>query len=249
MTGEALLKEVSDPYNRRARLYPGFTVTLPISVLAVVLFTTKPAWWSAVVLLLGASGASYFGAQLVRTAGRRKEQALWASWGGAPTTQLLRFRGAQNVVTVQRQHDQLARLLPDLSTPDEAAELVDPELADKHYETAIRALRERTRDTVRFARVFDELCQYGFRRNLWGCRRIGLWLAAFGLAATVALGVLRATDLLAVSVLGLTVAASVDTLLLLALSFVVRPEWVREMAESYAERLLGSLEILLTREP
>ena len=29
---------------------------------------------------------------LVRAAGRRLEPALWASWGGAPTTRRLRFR-------------------------------------------------------------------------------------------------------------------------------------------------------------
>src|SRR6266516_4336553 len=115
MVAAQFLKDVSDPYNRRARVFPGFIVTLPISVLVVVLVTTKPAWWSGLVLLLGASGASYFGTQLVRSAGRGREQALWASWGGAPTTQLLRFRGAQNRVAVKRRHDQLARLFPDLS--------------------------------------------------------------------------------------------------------------------------------------
>src|SRR6266496_2866271 len=166
------IKDVSDPYYRRARLFPGFLVTLPISMLAVVMFTTRPAWWSAAVVLFGASGVSYFGAQLVRRAGRRKEPALWASWGGAPTTQLLRFRGASNRVAVRRRHEQLARVFPDMAVPDEAEESRDLQAADEHYETAIKALIERTRDPVRFARVFDENCQYGFRRNLWGCRSI-----------------------------------------------------------------------------
>ncbi len=199
MVAAQFLKDVSDPYNRRARVFPGFIVTLPISVLVVVLVTTKPAWWSGLVLLLGASGASYFGTQLVRSAGRGREQALWASWGGAPTTQLLRFRGAQNRVAVKRRHDQLARLFPDLPLPDEAMEAADPRLADEHYETATRALISRTRDRAKFERVFDELCQYGFRRNLWGCRGVGLWLAAVALAATLVLGVLSALHVLDLS--------------------------------------------------
>ncbi len=241
-----LLKEVSDPYNRRARVFPGFIVTLPISILAVVLVTTRPAWWSAVVMVLGASGASYFGAQLVRSAGRSKEQSLWESWRGAPTTQLLRFQGASNRVAVKRRHDQLARLFPDLPIPDQSTEAADPQLADEHYEAAVRALIERTRDRTRFDRVFDELCQYGFRRNLWGCRTVGLRLSALGLVATIVLGTLSKLNVLDASVLGLAVAAGVDILLLLTLAFAVRPEWVRESAEAYAERLLGSLETLLT---
>lgn len=56
-----LLRDLADPYSRRARLYPGLIVTLPISILTIVLVTTKPAWWSAAVVLLGASGLSYFG--------------------------------------------------------------------------------------------------------------------------------------------------------------------------------------------
>jgi hypothetical protein len=248
MKAAGFLNEVSDPYDRRARLFPGFIVMLPVSVLAVVLVTTRPAWWSGVVLVFGASGASYYGMQLVRSAGRSKEQALWASWGGAPTTQLLRFRGALNRVAVKRRHEQLARLFPDLPIPDEASESADPQLADEHYEAAVRALIERTRDKTRFERVFDELCQYGFRRNLWGCRSIALWLAALGLAAVAALGVFRALGILDVSELGLAFAAGVDILLLVTLAFVVRSEWVREAAEAYAQRLLGSLEILLASE-
>lgn len=248
MAVSSFLSDVSDSYHRRARLFPGFTTTLPVSLLAVVLVTTKPAWWSAVVLVLGASGVSYFGAQLVRTAGKSKEQQLWASWGGPPTTQMLRFDGARNRIEVQRRYEQLAGLFPDVPLPDEEEERADPRLADERYETVVHALIERTRDPAEFPRIFDELCQYGFRRNLWGCRRFGLWLAILGLGATAALGVVRGFDLLNVSILGLSASAVVDALLLLALALVVRPGWVREVAEAYAQRLMGGLETLAQDE-
>jgi hypothetical protein len=244
MVFNTLFRDLTDPYNRRARLYPGLIITLPISILTIVLITTKPAWWSAVVVLLGASGFSYFGGQLVRGAGRGKQAALWASWGGAPTTQLLRFRNAPNRVAVQRRHDQFARVFPDLVLPDEASESTDPRAADDYYETAIQALRERTRDHQRFDRVFDENCQYGFRRNLWGCRVIGMWLALAGLAVTAGLGGLDASGVLKISTLGLALSGAVDLILLAMLTAVVRPEWVREQGEAYAERLLASLEVL-----
>jgi len=240
----AFFKDLSDPYSRRARLYPGLIVTLPISILTIVLITTKPAWWSAAVVLFGVSGVSYFGSQLVRSAGRRKQAGLWASWGGAPTTQILRFRGASNRVAVQRRHTQLRRIFPDLVIPDEASETVDPDSADQHYETAVQALIERTRDPQRFDRVFDENCQYGFRRNLWGCRTVALWLAGAGVAVTGGLGALQASNVVNISILGLGVSGGVDVLLVILLSAVVRSAWVREAGEAYADRLMGSLEVL-----
>jgi hypothetical protein len=244
MNFPAIFKEVSDPYNRRARLFPGLIITLPVSVLTIILVTTKPTWWSAVVAVFGASGLSYLGAQLVRSAGRSKQAALWGSWGGAPTTQLLRYRNAPNRVAVQRRHDQFARVFPDLRVPDQIAESADPRLADEHYETAIQALIERTRDPQRFDRVFDENCQYGFRRNLWGCRTIGLWLAVAGLAVTAVLGGLDASRVLNISILGLALSGGVDLILLIVLTAIVRPDWVREAGDAYAERLLASLEVL-----
>jgi hypothetical protein len=239
-----LFKEVSDPYSRRARVYPGVIVTLPLSLLTVVLITTKPAWWSAVALLLSLGGTGYFGAQLVRSAGRSKERALWASWGGPPTTQMLRFQGATNRVAVQRRHVQFDRVLPDLQLPDEAAELANPEAANQHYEAATRALIERTRDKQQYDRVFDELCQYGFRRNLWGCRRIGLGTADLGLGLTALLALADLVHAFHVSMVGLAASAITNVLLLMAFALMVNTSWVREAAEAYAQALLASLEQL-----
>jgi hypothetical protein len=242
------LKDVSDTYSRRARVYPGIIVTLPVSLLAVVLITTKPAWWSTAILLLSLGGASYFGAQLVRSAGRSKEPALWRSWGGPPTTQTLRYRGAANQVMVQRRHEQLGQLLPDLELPDEAAELAAPEAADRIYEVATRALIERTRDRKRYDRVFDELCQYGFRRNLWGCRWTGLWVSGIGVGLGVLLALANLTHAFHVSPVGLGFVTVVDALILLTFIFIIDSSWVRDAAEAYARALLASLERLNTEK-
>ncbi len=244
----ASLTDMFDTYSRHARFYPGAIVMSPITLLAVVPLATKPTWWSGVLFISSASGVTYFGAQIVRSAGRREEARLWASWGGAPTTQMLRFRNAENQVAVARRHAQLTRLLPDLQLPNEIAESTDPKAADQYYETAVKTLIARTRNKERFARVFDELCQYGFRRNLWGCRKPGLWLAALGLALTAALGFLALLTSINISISGLLVAAIADVLLLAALYIVVTPDWVRETAEAYALQLISSLEDLASTE-
>jgi hypothetical protein len=244
MAATGFFRDVSDPYSRRARLYPGLIITLPISILTIVLVTSVPTWWSAAVVVFGASGVSYLGAQLVRSAGRGKQSELWASWGGAPTTQLLRFRDASNRVTVKRRHDELTRLFPDLAIPDESMEAANPSEADQYYETAIGALIERTSDASRFPLVFNENCQYGFRRNLWGCRTLGIWLAATGLAVTAVLGGLDSSKALTLSILGIALSGGLDIILLLVLILAVTPAWVRQAAGAYAERLLATLDSL-----
>ena len=234
-----------DAYSRRARLLPGAIVVLPITLFVVVLLTTKPAWWTAAASLLVASGLSYFGAQLVRSLGTKCQIQLWSSWGGQPTTTMLRFRGAQNSVQVARWHRLLAQLCPDETIPDAQAEDADVENADEVYETLATVLRARTRDRRRFGRVFDENCQYGFRRNLYGCRRIGLYLTLFSFATAAVLLIITTRDLSSSSVLGLTAVMGLDIVLFGVLKCVVTSEWVHQAAISYATLLLESVETLI----
>lgn len=237
------MKDLFDIYSRRARLLPGAITVLPLSLLAVVLLSTKPAWWSAALSVLGASGLTYFGAQIVRSLGSRAQENLWTSWGGAPTTQRLRFAGHRNKNQVERWHRSLAVLFPDEHVPTEAEENANPQAADAAYETLVAALIARTRDRQRFGRVFDENCQYGFRRNLYGCRRIGMIAAGLSLLVVVALSIAAGAGL-GIPPLSLAVVGVADLALLGAFRWVVTPAWVREAAESYAARLIEATEML-----
>jgi hypothetical protein len=83
--------------------------------------------------------------------------------------------------------------------------------ADAAYETAVAVMRERTRKADESPLVFDELCKFGFRRNLWGHRTLGVALAAtglriaFGAAAFGVVGVIRVSIPTALAV-GMVVA-------------------------------------------
>jgi hypothetical protein len=59
---------------------------LPFSLLFVVLVTSHPHWWVAVVSVVSASGLTYLGAQIVRSLGQAAEIELWQSWGGPRLT-------------------------------------------------------------------------------------------------------------------------------------------------------------------
>lgn len=104
-------------------------------------------------------------------------------------------------------------------------------------------LLERTRDGKKFPLIFQELTNYGFRRNLWGMKPIGLTLNTVCLFSQIAwvlysLAAHRTPSALTVSSL------LISAFLLACWAFFINPEWVRIAANAYAERLLASSEML-----
>ena len=184
--------------------------------------------------------------QFGRAAGRRKEPALFAEWGGSPAVTLLRHRSNANETALARRH-QVVEAATGVELPDAAAEEADPARADEAYEAAVGVLRELTRDQKEFPLVFDELCHYGFRRNLWGRRAFGIVLS---LAIAAAAGALLLVELFRETPFSpwTTAVAFFFALITLALwLFMVTPEWVKEAGFAYAERLLASAERLPRR--
>ena len=121
--------------------------------------------------------------------------------------------------------------------------VADPDAADKVYESCIHFLRERTRDYGQFPLVLDENMNYGFRRNLWGWKPLGIASCAIGLLASLGrLGweIYRAHE---VSVIP-AVAAVVIGLMLAVWTLAVNPAWIKLAADAYAQRLLAACENL-----
>ena len=124
--------------------------------------------------------------QIGRDKGKIKEPRLYEMWGGKPTTVLLRHRDSPLDPTVLALlHGALARVTG-VEAPSKRKEAGSPDDADKVYEEYVRYLRDSTRDTAKFPRIFEELVNYGFRRNLWGLKPIGIVLDTI---ASVAAGV------------------------------------------------------------
>jgi hypothetical protein len=234
---------IVDIYSLKARRSPVFLVALPVLLLCIALIPGFPAWDKLWPLLAG-GGAIVLIDQLGRDAGKRLQSALWASWGGAPTTAALRHRGAPNPVLLGRRHEQL-RALTGQALPSDDEERVDPVAADHAYEAATAVLIARTRQRRKdFPLVFVENCNYGFRRNMLGLRPWGMWLAlASALAALLALattmaGITKLSEGLLAAVLAVSVAA-------LGIWWrAVTTDWVKRVAESYAERLFEAAESL-----
>src|SRR4051794_35638489 len=150
-----------DAYTRKARLAPAALAALPAAALLGGGLLTPTRASSVLAMAFGGVGILICG--LVRDAGLRLQPALWASWGGPPTTRRLRWRDAENPAAVQRLHERLNPLLSH-RLPTAAQERKDPVDADRRYDEAVATLRTRTRDPARYGLVLAENMEYGFRR-------------------------------------------------------------------------------------
>ncbi len=227
-----------DAYTRRARIAPVVLAAAPLLPLAITALVQLSAWqklWAAAWLAVPALVE-----ELGRDQGRRLQPDLWRSWGGAPTTAMLRRRDTSNRVQVERRHALLQQVLgPAPALPTETEEAQDPDGADAIYETAIGVLKERTRDPTQFPLVLSENARYGFRRNMLGLRPLGLASSLLGLVIAAV-----ATASISASRTAFLTAATIDALLLAFWWKTVTSAWVQRQAEAYGDALLRTIEHL-----
>ncbi len=242
-----------DEYRRRARLKPAILEILPILlVLSLAAYnafggldTVSRFGGAGFAALLSTLGLTALLEQLGRDQGKRKESALWATWGGAPTTQMLRHRDAHfcNHVTRARYHQKLQSLVPGVIMPTAADEAADPVAADAVYEACTKFLIAKTRDRQKLPLVFEENVNYGFRRNLWGMRPAGLLISLIGtlIAAVGLLVALAGRDATAIAWMTVLI---LDATFLTWWSVRINADWVFITAKAYAERLMEVLDSL-----
>ena len=244
-----------DQYTMRARIQPAFWVVLPFGILLSIWMPGDSFPLNALLGLISTGGGTAVLAQIGRDEGRKKQSALWKSWGGPPTTRLLRFRDSPDQIVLHQWRAKIERLMG-YSLPSRQEEAEDLAAADQKYEVAVSFLRESTRDTSKFPLVFAENINYGFRRNLWGMKPYGLGAAL--LATVCCWGVflssvgLHEADSLLVNMFrnpdGVVVTRLIGSILNTAITavwlLVISPQWVRTTAEAYAQSLLRSVDAL-----
>lgn len=226
-----------DAYTARARLAPALTVLFPIVVDVLAAVPTVQTWWEKALAGLLGVGLWMAPAQWVADRGRARQARLWQDWGGVPTTAALRWRSATNKIAMGERHAHVSRATG-IALPDDAAESRDPIGADESYEAATGILREATRDAAKFPLVTAAVTDYGFRRNSYGLRRIGLTVAALAAAVAAALLVIgiRSSH---VSWKWAIAALIVDLICLAWWWRGVTVDAVRSAGDRYAERLLA----------
>lgn len=196
---------------------------------------------TALVGLVVACGSVAYLAHLSRALGRKVEPCLYAKWGGKPTTLWLSHSDPSlDAQTKARYHAFLENHINGWIAPTSEEEARDIQAAEIAYDSAVRWLRENTRDRERYDLIFKENVSYGFRRNLYGLKSVGLSLGLLCVAGngsalyytSCATSTAIEPEGLASLVLNLAVVACWVAL--------VRESWVKDGAEGYARALLAA---------
>ncbi|MFM9967446.1 MAG: hypothetical protein ACKVQK_03445 [Burkholderiales bacterium] len=248
-----IVASVTDPYERKARLWPALLAGLPIFVLVALLYAPTGDTPEKIGMLVVSCGGLYLLANICREFGKRLEPRLFEEWGGKPSTQLLRHRNSGiESVTKRRYHEFLTAKIR-TNFPTAAEETSNPVAADETYQSAVRWLLDHTRDPTKFGLLLKENIEYGFRRNALGLKPVAIFLGVLVLAwipfahgqllqslGHTILGI-ESTQSLSVNAVVVLVVALTMTLVW---TFFFTPQRVRNAAFTYADVLLRACDCL-----
>jgi len=241
------LNILTDGYERKARLYPALLLIAPVVVTAVAMLTAKFTGLQSLAAGVVGCGGAFLLTQLARDSGKKHEASLFAKWGGLPSIVIFRHRGTRlDAITKARYHKKLAGLVKEAKAPTPEQEQADPAAADAVYAAWSNYLRVNTRNTKTFALLFQENVAYGYRRNVWGLRSLGIVVSFLSVVACgVRLYLVHSSTGKIDEALG--GAAAFATIMLLLWLFRFNGDWVRVPADAYAERLAECAETLGTK--
>lgn len=241
------MPEIASPFDEhafRARVIP----TLVVVVIPVIGFLCWLPTFSTTQLTLVAVLSIVLTAlfsQIGRDLGKALEPKLFEKWGGRPSIQLLRCRTRLlTKETRDRYRAKLESIDPNLRVPTELDELADPEAADLRYASVGLYLREATRSKATFTVIFNEIANYGFRRNLLAMKPGGIVLSSAGAFSSILAAIVGIKGNAVDSVGSCVVVAFLNVTMLTWWCLRINSDWVRVAAFAYAERLLGSCDSL-----
>ncbi len=228
------VKDLFDRYVWIARILPGVFVMAPPVIALLFAAPSFEAVFSKMQQWVPVTSAWLLAVGLIaRFGGRRIEPSLWRSWGGPPTTRMLRWSDSVHTDQwKQRMHCQIQRLTGmRLLGPEEEKD--HPEEADRLINDVCGLLRTQTRDLPSSSLLKKANIEYGLTRNLLGNR----WIFMVTSVVAVIISVIdwysrrsgTALSGLLISI-GFLLAAQI-------LGFQVLPQLVRQIADRYAEEL------------
>ena len=230
------LAKITDPYERKARLYPALICLFPLMVGMSITFPKVYSTLSGLVALAAAIGGVQFLSHLARDRGKKLEPNLFKSWGGTPSVSILRHSNELISPPAKRKYHSVLETKSKIAAPSVDDENCNPEKADEIYSAWSDFLRGKTRDTKKFPLVFKENINYGFRRNLLGIR----WHCICSALIALVVIFIPSLESLILSenqiAIGLFLVAYVFIFI-----FVVNRDWVRTVANAYSRNLIEAI--------
>jgi hypothetical protein len=227
-----------DDYERRARLVPGLFLVAPVALVGIMFGLRGNATVALIVGSLSTIGAPVALANFVRHRGLAKRQALYASWGGVPTTILLRTGAAAR----RAKWRSAVSSVSDVELPP-----VSEDGHDDVYESAVAVIRSKTRSRQSFGLLYAENKNYGYERNLYGLRALGV-LVSVACLVTAGIGAWAFALPSGNTRSGFFVGLLALVGLLILWLFLPSEERTKVTAFKYAEQLLDAAVELQTKK-
>lgn len=233
-----------DKYSLFARIYPMVIFLIPVIIFGISC-SVELEKYGHIATTLGVSAALlYLLSNLGRDRGKKREAEMWKNWGGMPSAQLLYYKNNTiDAYTKRKYHDKLLQLSPITTNVD--FEKAGFEEICEIYRHWSKYLITKTRDRKVYPLIFEERVNYGFRRNLWGLRPLGIVFSFAALLGNYAYyGCIAGFEKIEQYPTAFYASESILLILLMFWVFVVKEKWVKIPAFAFAERLLESIETI-----
>lgn len=172
------IKKSFDDFTFTTRVMPVMVVSIPIILLGIFKGIVNESILTSTVYTLVIIAFFAFAARVARELGKRYQTKMYYKLKEMPTTIVLRYSDNQiDRVTKTRYHKKLNKVVEGVQLPLEPKD--ETEDSDKHYESAMNWLRNyanTNRDKEH--RVYEELKEYNFWRNLYGIKYIAISMYA-----------------------------------------------------------------------
>lgn len=230
------LSKFTDPYERKARLYPALICLFPIMIGVSISYPKVFSTLSGFVALAAAVGLLQFLSHLARDRGKALEAGLYKKWGGMPSVTIFRHCDNRIPSPAKLKYHAVMSKISKINAPSKEDELQQPTKADEIYLSWSDYLRGKTRDQKKYSLIFKENINYGFRRNILGIK----WFCV--LSSIIAIALLFVPIFNGGEITNIVVATILFCMLyLFVFLLVVNDSWVKVVAESYGKQLIEAI--------
>lgn len=226
-----------DEFTFSARVMPIIVLAIPIIVNGIYIGIIQERRFQGMILSIISLGFLSITSKTARNLGKTYEKKMYKQLGGMPTTIVQRFSDDTfDDITKQRYHKKLNKF-EGLKLPlDKAEETIDDDQQYISVSNILRNYANLNRDKE--PRVYQELKEYNFWRNLYGAKRVALYIYS-----VIAVREIIIIGRISIKEVFLNPYPDYITLIVMVLSIVflllyVTQKTVKEKAFDYAKALI-----------
>lgn len=158
----------TDPYERKARLYPALICLFPIMIGVSISYPKVFSTLSGFVALAAGVGLLQFLSHLARDRGKALEAGLYEKWGGMPSVKVFRHNDNRIPNPAKLKYHAVISKASKINAPSKEYELQQPIKADEIYLSWSDYLRGKTRDKKNTASYSRRILIMDSDATCWG---------------------------------------------------------------------------------